>query len=42
VTTTPEAQVARAALQERLYAWQRAIDDPLLAALAAERDPAKR
>ena len=37
-----KAQAARAELQERLYAWQRSIDDPLLAQLATERDPAKR
>ena len=42
VSTTPEAQAARAGLQERLYAWQRSINDPLLAQLATERDPAKR
>ena len=37
-----ETQKARADLQARLYAWQRAINDPLLALLATERDPAKR
>ncbi|MBE7539209.1 MAG: sulfatase-like hydrolase/transferase [Opitutaceae bacterium] len=29
-------------LQERLYAWQREIKDPLLLLMAQERDPAKR
>jgi uncharacterized sulfatase len=38
----PEHRAVRRQLQERLYAWQRAIDDPLLAALAKERDPAKK
>lgn len=38
----PEHLSIRQQLQERLYAWQRAIDDPLLAALAKERDPAKK
>lgn len=42
ITTTPEGDAARAELQERLYAWQRAIDDPLLALMARERDPVKR
>ncbi len=36
------AQAARAELQERLYAWQRSIDDPLLALMAEQRDPTKR
>lgn len=42
ITIPPEAQAARAELQEQLYAWQRSIDDPLLPLMAAERDPAKR
>jgi uncharacterized sulfatase len=37
-----EATQARDALQARLYAWQREINDPLLTAMAAERDPARR
>lgn len=40
--SSPELNSTRTALQERLYAWQRAIKDPLLAQLATERDPAKR
>jgi uncharacterized sulfatase len=42
ITTTPEAQAARAELQERLYAWQRSIDDPLIAMFDRERDPEKK
>lgn len=40
--TIPEIRAAREQLQERLYAWQRLIDDPLLALMAQERDPAQR
>jgi choline-sulfatase len=32
----------KAGLQERLYAWQREINDPLLLRMAQERDPLKR
>ncbi|MDO8541070.1 MAG: hypothetical protein Q7S40_11590 [Opitutaceae bacterium] len=42
VETSERAKAAKAELQENLYAWQRTIDDPLLAQMAKERDPAKR
>jgi len=40
--TISEIRAARDQLQDQLYAWQRSIDDPLLALMATERDPAQR
>ena len=36
-----DIETVRAGLQERLYAWQRKIGDPLLVRLAREGGPAK-